>query len=216
MIFSIKNTNTNLNKNMEGFKKCSKGHFYKEDKASCPYCPGNNSSVDIKTEVLSKTEASSENDSLKTQVFGGQDPAKTTNLKESNSNEPFDATKTMIVGGQQSSSNGASNTQVRRRLRGWLVSFDIEDFGVDFKILEGRNMIGSKSSNEITIQDPQVSSVHALILCRKDTFLLTDEMSSNGTAINGGDLSPRNPSELNDGDEIKIGNTTLLFKKAFK
>lgn len=216
MIFSIKNTNTNLNKNMEGFKKCSKGHFYKEDKASCPYCPGNNSSVDIKTEVLSKTEASSENDSLKTQVFGGQDPAKTTNLKESNSNEPFDATKTMIVGGQQSSSNGASNTQVRRRLRGWLVSFDIEDFGVDFKILEGRNMIGSKSSNEITIQDPQVSSVHALILCRKDTFLLTDEMSSNGTAINGEDLSPRNPSELNDGDEIKIGNTTLLFKKAFK
>ena len=201
---------------MEGFKKCSKGHFYKEDKASCPYCPGNNSSVDIKTEVLSKTEASSENDSLKTQVFGGQDPAKTTNLNESNSNEPFDATKTMIVGGGKSSSNGASNTQVRRRLRGWLVSFDIEDFGVDFKILEGRNMIGKKSSNEITIQDPQVSSVHALILCRKDTFLLSDEMSSNGTAINDRDLTPRNPSELNDGDEIKVGNTTLLFKKAFK
>ena len=201
---------------MEGFKKCSKGHFYKEDKARCPYCPENNSSVDIKTEVLSNTEGISENDSLKTQVFGGQDPAKTTNLKEANSNEPFDATKTMIVGAQQSSSNGTSSTQARRRLRGWLVSFDIEDFGVDFKILEGRNMIGSKSSNEITIQDPQVSSVHALILCRKDTFLLTDEMSSNGTAINGGDLSPRNPSELNDGDEIKIGNTTLLFKKAFK
>ena len=201
---------------MEGFKKCSKGHFYKEDKASCPYCPGNNSSVDIKTEVLSNTEGISENDSLKTQVFGGQDPAKTTNLNESNSNEPFDATKTMIVGGGKSSSNGASNTQVRRRLRGWLVSFDIEDFGVDFKILEGRNMIGKKSSNEITIQDPQVSSVHALILCKKDTFLLTDEMSSNGTAINDRDLTPRNPSELNDGDEIKVGNTTLLFKKAFK
>ena len=122
----------------------------------------------------------------------------------------------MIVGGGKSSSNGASNTQVRRRLRGWLVSFDIEDFGVDFKILEGRNMIGKKSSNEITIQDPQVSSVHALILCKKDTFLLTDEMSSNGTAINDRDLTPRNPSELNDGDEIKVGNTTLLFKKAFK
>ena len=53
---------------MEGFKKCSKGHFYKEDKASCPYCPGNNSSVDIKTEVLSKTEASSENDSLAPEI----------------------------------------------------------------------------------------------------------------------------------------------------
>jgi pSer/pThr/pTyr-binding forkhead associated (FHA) protein len=96
------------------------------------------------------------------------------------------------------------------------VSFDIEDFGVDFKILEGRNMIGSKSSNEITVQDTQVSSVHALILCRKDTFLLSDEMSSNGTTVNDLELSPRNPAELNDGDEIKIGNTTLLFKKAFK
>tara|TARA_B100000768_G_C11276329_1_gene376159 strand:- start:1833 stop:2438 length:606 start_codon:yes stop_codon:yes gene_type:complete len=201
---------------MEGFKKCSKGHFYKEDKAKCPYCPENNSSVDIKTEVLSKSETSSENESLKTQVFGGQDSAKTTNLKESNTNEPFDATKTMIIGAQQSSSKDTSSTQVRRRLRGWLVSFDIEDFGVDFKVLEGRNMIGSKSSNEITIQDNQVSSVHALILCRKDTFLLSDEMSSNGTTINGLELSPRNPAELNDGDEIKIGNTTLLFKKAFK
>ena len=122
----------------------------------------------------------------------------------------------MIVGAQQSSSSDTSSPQARRRLRGWLVSFDIEDFGVDFKILEGRNMIGSKSSSEITIQDPQVSSVHALILCRKDRFLLSDEMSSNGTTLNGEDLSPRDPSELNDGDEIKIGNTTLLFKKAFK
>jgi len=202
---------------MEGFKKCSKGHFYKEDKTSCPYCPGNSSSGDVKTEFLSKTESSSENESLKTQVFGGQNPTdSTTNSKESNSKEPFDATKTMIVGSPQSTSNDASSPQVRRRLRGWLVSFDIEEFGVDFKILEGRNTIGSKSSSEITIQDPQVSSEHALILCRKDKFLLTDEMSSNGTTINGEDLSPRDPSELNDGDEIKIGNTTLLFKKAFK
>ena len=77
-----------------------------------------------------------------------------------------------------------------------------------------RNLIDQ--NNDITVIDPQVSSVHALILCRKDVFLLSDEMSSNGTTINGQDLSPRDPKELNDGDEIKIGNTTLLFKKAFK
>ncbi len=202
---------------MEGFKKCSKGHFYKEDKESCPYCPGNSSSGDVKTEFLSKTESSSENDTTKTQVFGSQNSSnKTSTFQDSDSKEPFDATKTMIVGSSQSNSKDISSHQVRRRLRGWLVSFDIEEFGVDFKILEGRNMIGSKSSSEITIQDPQVSSVHALILCRKDRFFSSDEMSSNGTTINGKDLSPRDPSELNDGDEIKIGNTTLLFKKAFK
>ena len=201
---------------MEGFKKCSKGHFYREDKANCPYCPKNNNPDEIKTDFLSKTESISNNDPLKTQVFGDQDFSKENKSNQNSSNDEFDATKTMIVGTKNSESTENPVSQVRRRLRGWLVSFDIEDFGVDFKILEGRNMIGKKSSNEITVIDPQVSSVHALILCRKDVFLLSDEMSSNGTTINGQDLNPRDPKELNDGDEIKIGNTTFLFKKAFK
>ena len=201
---------------MEGFKKCSKGHFYREDKTSCPYCTDSSSSDDIKTEFLSETKSVSDDDSLKTQVFGEQDSAQIKNSNESTSNEPFDATKTMIVGANNTGSSNDPSPQVRRRFRGWLVSFDLEDFGVDFKIMEGRNMIGSKSSNEITVLDQQVSSVHALILCRKDVFLLTDEMSSNGTTVNGRDLSPRDPQELNDGDEIKMGNTSFLFKKAFK
>ena len=201
---------------MEGFKKCSKGHFYKKDKTSCPYCPENSSDGNVKTEVFSENESKENNESLKTQVFGGNNsPDKSNNLKDL-SNEQFDASKTMIIGSSKSSSNDDSSPQLRRKLKGWLVSFDIEEFGVDFKILEGRNMIGSKASNEITIQDNQVSSVHALILCKKNKFLLSDEMSSNGTTINLEDLSPRDPSVLNDGDEIKIGNTTLLFKTAFK
>lgn len=199
---------------MEGFKKCSKGHFYKKDKTSCPYCPVDNSDENVKTEILSASKSKENDESLKTQVFGSNsfsnDPV------EENPENQFDASKTMIIGSSKSSVNNDSNPQVRRKLRGWLVSFDIEDFGVDFKILEGRNMIGSKVSNEITIQDNQVSSVHALILCKKDNFLISDEMSSNGTTINLKDLSPREPSVLNDGDEIKIGNTTLLFKTAFK
>ncbi|MDB9712719.1 FHA domain-containing protein [Flavobacteriaceae bacterium] len=201
---------------MKGFKKCSKGHFYKEDKSSCPYCPKNSSSDEIKTEFLSKNESNSDNDPSKTQVFGDQ--SSTPNSDSSNkssSNEPFDATKTMIIGNENTTPDDSPNSQVRRRLRGWLVSFDIEDFGVDFKILEGKNWIGKKSSNDITIQDNQVSSVHALVLCRKDKFLLSDEMSSNGTTVNGQDL-PLHPSELYDGDEIKIGNTKLLFRTAFK
>ena len=199
---------------MEGFKKCSKGHFYKKDKTSCPYCPVDNSDENVKTEILSASKSKENDESLKTQVFGSN--SFSNDQVEENPDNQFDASKTMIIGSSKSSVNNDSNPQVRRKLRGWLVSFDIEDFGVDFKILEGRNMIGSKVSNEITIQDNQVSSVHALILCKKDKFLISDEMSSNGTTINLKDLSPREPSVLNDGDEIKIGNTTLLFKTAFK
>ena len=122
----------------------------------------------------------------------------------------------MIHGVDNDDENNNVNQVSRRKLRGWLVSFDIEKFGMDFRVLEGRNTIGSNSSNDITIQDAEVSSLHALILCKKDKFIITDELSSNGTLINGEELTPRDPSDLNDGDEIRIGKTNLLFKTAFK
>ena len=104
----------------------------------------------------------------------------------------------------------------KRKLRGWLVSFDIEEFGMDYRIIEGRNTVGSNPSNDVTVQDGEVSGMHALILCKKDKFIITDELSSNGTLLNGEDLSPREPFSLTDGDEIRIGTTNLLFKTAFK
>jgi hypothetical protein len=58
---------------MEGFKKCSKDHFYKEDLTKCPYCPENNSSGDVNTEFLSNTEANSENESFKKPLWLGKE-----------------------------------------------------------------------------------------------------------------------------------------------
>ena len=45
-------------------------------------------------------------------------------------------------------SNASSNKISRRKLRAWLVTFDLKDmeYGVDFKIEEGRNTIGKASS----------------------------------------------------------------------
>tara|TARA_B100000780_G_scaffold780_1_gene630 strand:- start:2608 stop:3210 length:603 start_codon:yes stop_codon:yes gene_type:complete len=199
---------------MKGFKQCPKDHFYKEDKDSCPYCPTNNPTDVLKTEHLSNPSDKTNVDNSKTQVFGGAPSNSKSNSDPKT--QSFDATKTMIVGGDKTNSEGNAADVLRRRLRGWLVTFDIEDFGVDFKILEGRNLIGSLATNDITIKDSQVSSSHGLILCKKNKFIITDEMSSNGTSINGEDLSPRDPYELKDGDEIKIGHTSLLFKTAFK
>ena len=160
-----------------------------------------------------QTEALSSGSSEKTQVFSGN-----TNLidPESGDNKKtFDPNKTTIGGDVPSEGQDNKSIQ-RRRLRGWLVSFDIEPFGVDFKVNEGRNTIGSKASNDITIQDHKVSSLHGLILYKKNKFILTDELSTNGTLLNGEELIPRDTYELNDGDEIKLGDTTLLFKTAFK
>ena len=201
---------------MKGFKQCDQGHFYNDSLSECNYCPKNNSAgSESKTEQLSgvsNTDHTVEASSDKTQVFGG---GSSSSSSKSN-NETFDPNKTTIGRPASDQESSKSNTSQRRKLRGWLVSFDIEDFGVDFKLFEGRNTIGSKSSSDITVQDPQVSSLHGLILYKKNKFILTDELSTNGTFLNGEELVPRNTYDLNDGDEIKIGDTNLLFKTAFK
>ena len=205
---------------MKGFKQCSKGHFFKDTMNECPYCPTTGtSSGNDKTEVLGggdNQKTSANMDAQKTQVFGGATESASSS-SSSSSNQSFDATKTIIGGGDTNYGDAKDKIQVsKRKLRGWLVSFDIEEFGMDYRIIEGRNTVGSNPSNDVTVQDAEVSGMHALILCKKDKFIITDELSSNGTLLNGEDLSPREPFSLNDGDEVRIGTTNLLFKTAFK
>ena len=204
---------TKNNEDMKGFKQCDKGHFYKDTLAECNYCPKTESAGSgDETEILGANNPTFDNPTDKTQVFGGA------TQQSPSSKESFDPERTIISGGNTASAAGDAQDQItqKRRLRAWLVSFDIEDFGIDFKVTEGKNTIGSKSSNDITIQDSEVSGLQGIILCKKDKFYLTDEVSSNGTLLNGEELDPRKPYDINDGDEIKVGNTNLLFKTAFK
>jgi pSer/pThr/pTyr-binding forkhead associated (FHA) protein len=213
---------------MKGFKQCAKGHFYKDAMDECPYCPqgGASSKSEAPTEVIGggdtqKTIRSI--DSEKTQIFGGgtsPDSSFRSTGTAISSDQSFDPTKTIIANkpiGDTSSGNAKDQKALsRRNLRGGLVSFDIEEFGMDYRVIEGRNTIGSNSSNDITVKDGEVSGMHALILCKKDKFIITDELSSNGTFLNGAELTPREPNGLNDGDEIRVGTTNFLFKTAFK
>lgn len=208
----INKKTTKKKENMKGFKQCDKGHFYKDALQECNYCPKTeSSSSENVTEILDTDSSNFDNSSEKTQVFGN------TTQQASKKQESFDPERTIISGSSSNNSSNDSNDKIipKRKLRAWLVSFDLEDFGVDFRVLEGKNTIGSKSSNDITVQDSEVSGLQGIILCRKDKFFLTDEVSSNGTLLNGNDLEPRKPYDINDGDKIKIGNTTLLFKTAF-
>ena len=200
---------------MKGYKRCNKGHFYKETLEECNFCPKSGSS-NSGTEVLgsSDTKESNEIPTEKTQVFGGGDSS--SGEVSSKDEASFDPNKTTISGSVQKEDSSGNKIVSKRKLRGWLVSFDIEDFGVDFKILEGRNTIGKSSSNDISIKDGKISGSHGVILYRGTKFYLTDELSTNGTLLNGKELVPRDPYELNDGDEIVVGDINLLFKKAYK
>jgi len=71
--------------------------------------------------------------------------------------------------------------------------------------------LGRSLSNEVVLADTKVSRRHALIHAQGPAeFRLVDLGSSNGTYLNGRRVSQ--PTRLEDGDMINIGDFVLLFR----
>ena len=102
-----------------------------------------------------------------------------------------------------------------RKLVGWLVSYSLDKMGVDFPLYEGRNIIGRHESCNITVNDNMVSSIHAVLLFRAGKYSITDQQSVHGTFVNGKDIDLE-ACYLQDGDEIRVGDTVFLFRTSFK
>lgn len=96
-----------------------------------------------------------------------------------------------------------------RRHVGWLINIK-EEASVNYKLHEGRNIIGRDASCDISILDSNVSSKHAIVVFRNDKYSVMDNMSSWGTFVNGKDIET-NRVYLHDGDTITVGNTQLKF-----
>jgi pSer/pThr/pTyr-binding forkhead associated (FHA) protein len=98
-------------------------------------------------------------------------------------------------------------------LVGFLVTYSQSLNGDFFPLYEGKNIIGRDTSASICIQgDPNISDRHLSILYRPvdRKFKFKDELSSNGTFING-ELTDE--GELKNSDVIRIGATRILFMK---
>jgi hypothetical protein len=179
---------------MDGFKVCANGHYYQEALDECPYCPKNQNNMD-------KTKIDNPNGNLsdKTQIFtpsGNQDLNKTQIFQGGNQNE-------------EATFSSMKNTS-GRKLVGWLVSFTMDENGVDFRLYEGRNIIGSDPACDIVVaNDHTVSLKHLTILFRMGVYKFKDEMSTNGTFINEEFMEEGN---LIDGDMVKVGNTVFRFR----
>ena len=68
---------------------------------------------------------------------------------------------------------------------------------------------GQEPGQDITIDDSKVSRCHAVLDVAGGRAVLTDEASTNGTWVN--DLRIEQPTELRDGDRIRIGGIELRF-----
>jgi hypothetical protein len=70
--------------------------------------------------------------------------------------------------------------------------------------------IGRHFSNDVVIQEPQLSRYHARIEYQNGTFVIYDLASTNGVRVNGIRTSQQ---VLHSGDRIRIGSVELLFER---
>ncbi len=81
--------------------------------------------------------------------------------------------------------------------------------GTVFRIAIGDSVIGRAEDCEIFVDDASISQQHAQLSMKPEGVSLTDLMSTNGIKVNGIDASS---STLQDGDIIRIGRVSFVFK----
>jgi len=90
------------------------------------------------------------------------------------------------------------------KAQAWLVGN-----GRNYQLNQGETTIGRHSTNDIQLTgDPTIGRQHAKIVEQNGHFRLYDLGSKNGTRVNGRLI--RQPIELEHGDEIQFGDSTIL------
>jgi len=208
---------------MKGFKKCSKGHFYKDDLRSCPYClEGGGANENVGMPASSR----SNEDNSETKNFDGfvgnnaaNNGSKTEFIGAAPSNKKtpvVDNSRTIIVGDEENETGEREQATIvaRRTLVGWLVTYSHDKEGNDYRIFEGKNVIGRDLDCDIAVaNDKSVSGKHAVITYRNKQYVILDT-SANGTFVNYVDIGIGDKAELKDGDIIKVGGTEFLFRSS--
>jgi len=81
--------------------------------------------------------------------------------------------------------------------------------GVVFRVCVGESLVGRGEHCNIVIDDSTVSHEHAQFKVRPEGVTITNLMSTNGTKVNGVDVTS---AKLGDGDVVRLGKVSLVFK----
>lgn len=93
----------------------------------------------------------------------------------------------------------ATQIEVISGVRSWRIALEA-----------GRVTIGKATGNDVALEDdPTASRLHAVLECFPAGWCVTDLGSSNGTSVNGKRVWASH--RLQHGDEIRIGQTRLMF-----
>ena len=77
----------------------------------------------------------------------------------------------------------------------------------EYDLSQEKVTVGRKPSNDIVLDDPTVSGLHAVFLHMQNTYV-EDMNSTNGIKLNGKEISKR---QLNHGDLVQIGQHEFKF-----
>jgi hypothetical protein len=110
------------------------------------------------------------------------------------------------------SDQSAPSRKSKGRIVGWLVTYSHNPDGEDYRIYAGYNRIGANPVCDVLIEDETVSGSHAIIVYRDGRCLIKDDLSRNGTFVNGREITEAQP--LQSYDQIRVGNTHLIFVAA--
>ncbi len=82
-----------------------------------------------------------------------------------------------------------------------------------FPLLEQEYYIGRQVGNQIHLEDPSVSNVHARIFKGPEGFVLEDLNSRNGSFVNGVRIDRR---LLHENDAIRLGNSNFVYNIVYE
>jgi Protein of unknown function (DUF3662)/FHA domain len=76
-------------------------------------------------------------------------------------------------------------------------------------LVDGRAQVGRSEESDVFLVDPSVSRAHAMVETSGAAPLVRDLGSTNGTFVNGKRIDS---CRLQDGDELRFGNTQMRFE----
>ena len=95
---------------------------------------------------------------------------------------------------------------------GWIVCLNGPLRGRDFRLVTGRNTMGTAADCDVVLTDPYLSSKHSVIRHENGEFQFIDLDSTNGCFVNDRKVTK---IELIDNDKVRIGRTEMKFKSLF-
>jgi len=75
-----------------------------------------------------------------------------------------------------------------------------------------RVVVGRAASADVVVPDPRVSGVHAILQENGPRWVVVDEGSKNGTAVDGRRLVPGRPRALRTGSVLRVGPVDLVVE----